>query len=161
MSFLYSQRGYVKVSDTFHPDEFYLATFSELRDLKHTIGRKIGSFKIVFNRKPQRYLRSGNRVSSFSDVGSLKNPTTFDALPLIRAYGTGSFTIGDISVAITSADTYTDIDCELQEAYKGSVNCNGNITLTDGVFPHFAPGVNNISMTGITSLEITPRWWRI
>jgi phage-related protein len=83
------------------------------------------------------------------------------ALPLIRAYGTGTFTINGITVQITSASSYTDIDCDLQECFKDTLatNCNGNVVLT--TFPELKPGENTISMSGITKLEITPRWWRL
>lgn len=161
LSFLHSQRGYSRLSDSFHPDEYYMATFKSIENLKHVINEKAGTFNIVFERKPQRYLKKGETTLTFTSSGSVKNPTLFEALPLIRAYGTGTFTINGVSVQITSASTYTDIDCELQEAYKGTTNCNGNIVLTNGVFPSLAPGVNNISKSGISRLEIKPRWWKI
>lgn len=160
-AFLTSQRGYKRLSDTFHPDEFYMATFKGISGQKHALHNAGGTFKIEFERKPQRYLKSGEKTSTFTGSGQIKNPTLYTALPLIRAYGTGTLTINGVSVQITSASTYTDIDCELQEAYKGSTNCNGNITLTDGVFPSLAPGLNSISMSGITRLEIKSRWWTI
>lgn len=160
-AYLTSQRGYKRLSDTFHPDEFYMATFKGLSGQKHTIFNQGGTFKIEFERKPQRYLKSGEKTSTFTGSGQIKNPTLYTALPLIRAYGTGTLTINDVSVQITSANSYTDIDCELQEAFKGSTNCNGNIVLTNGVFPSLAPGLNSISKSGITSIELTPRWWSI
>lgn len=160
-AFLHAQRGYQRLTDTFHPDEYYIATFRGIEDLKHTIMDKAGTFKIEFERKPQRYLKSGDKKTTFTASGAIKNPTLYTALPLIRAYGTGSFTINGVTVTINSANSYTDIDCELQEAYKGTTNCNGNIVLTNGVFPSLAPGVNSISKSGITSIELQPRWWTI
>jgi phage-related protein len=64
-------------------------------------------------------------------------------------------------VTISSADEYTDIDCEIMDAFKGSVNCNSNIQTTDNKFPVLRSGDNNITKTGITRLEITPRWWTV
>ena len=160
-AFLHSQRGYQKLSDSFHPDEYYMDTLTDSDGLQHNVYAKAGTSQLKYDTKPQRYLKKGDNTVKFTAAGSIKNPTLFEALPLIRAYGTGTFTISGVTIQITSASTYTDIDCELQEAFKGSTNCNGNIVLTNGVFPSFKAGVNDISMSGVTSLEIKPRWWKI
>ena len=62
---------------------------------------------------------------------------------------------------ITSASSYTDIDCDLQECYKDSLatNCNGNVVLTSGSFPKLNPGTNAVTLSGISKLVITPRYW--
>lgn len=160
VDYMLSQKGYQRLEDSFHPDEFYLATFKNIDSHKHALYNRGGTFKVVFERKPQRFLKSGERVIMFTTGGAIKNPTLYDALPLIRAYGTGTLMVGGTTVTITSANEYTDIDCELQEAFKGSTNCNGNITLNDGEFPKLVPGNNNVSMT-VSRLDIIPRWWTI
>ena len=106
-------------------------------------------------------VKNGNQLIAINSASSIFNQYEERALPLIRAYGTGSFTIGDVTVQITSANSYTDIDCETMEAYKDTMatNCNGNIVLTNGEFPYLDPGTNSISMSGITQLDIYPRWW--
>jgi phage-related protein len=106
-------------------------------------------------------LKSGELPVSFTAAGNLINKYLTEAKPLIRAYGTGTFSIGNRSVQITSADTYTDIDCDLMEAYKDTLatNCNNNIILTDGEFPSLMPGDNLITLSGLSGIEITPRWW--
>ena len=82
------------------------------------------------------------------------------ALPLIRVYGTGALAIGNVTITINSASGYTDIDCDLMDAFKGSTNCNGNITLTSGEFFYLDPGENGISFgSGITKVIVKPRWW--
>ncbi len=54
------------------------------------------------------------------------------------------------------------IDCDLQDAYSGTTNKNSDIILNGGEFPKLDPGENQISFSGgITSVEITPRWWTI
>ena len=125
------------------------------------VQNKMGSFDLVFDCDPRMFLKSGEETLSLTAGISLNNPTLFDALPLIRAYGTGTLTIGSCSVTISTANSYTDIDCEAQEAYKGSTNCNNNIILTNGEFPKLSAGINSISLTGLSRLEITPRWWTL
>ena len=159
-SYLGSLTGYKKLEDTYHPEVYRLALFTSGVKVKPTTRNLAGEFTLTFNCKPQRFLKSGERAITFTTNGAIRNPTLHGALPLIRAYGTGTLTIGGITITITSANGYTDIDCELQEAFKGSTNCNGNITLDDGEFPKLVSGSNNVNMT-VSRLDIIPRWWTI
>jgi phage-related protein len=93
--------------------------------------------------------------------GTINNPTLFDAQPLIRVYGTGSITVNGVTITISEADGYTDIDCELMECYKGNVLKNYAVSLDSTDFPVLSAGDNAISMSGVTSAIITPRWWTI
>ena len=61
---------------------------------------------------------------------------------------------------VTECDEYTDIDCELEDAYKDSVNKNGCLILSGGEFPVLQPGTNGIIFgAGISRIELIPRWW--
>ena len=116
-----------------------------------------GEFDLTFNCKPQRFLKSGEDAITFTSGGSVLNETMQTAKPLLRVYGTGTFSIGGATMTISSANVYTDIDCDLMNAFKGTTNCNGNIS---GTFAALAPGDNAITLgSGITKIEITPRWW--
>lgn len=149
-------RGYKVLQDTYDPEHFRLANFSSGLSVETTARNLAGKFTLTFDCKPQRYLIKGNQT--IEDVtGQLLNPTLYDALPIIRAYGTGSFSINGVSVTISTANVYTDIDCERMEAYKGTINCNANINAP--VFPKLAPGLNTITTN--MRLDITPRWWEL
>lgn len=90
---------------------------------------------------------------------TITNPTLFDSQPFLRVYGTGTLGINSQSVTITQADEYTDIDCEMMDCFKGTANKNPYVQFTDYNFPVLKPGVNYVSLSGITKVEITPRWW--
>ena len=156
-----SESGYNKLIDTYDPDHYRRARCTTAIDPEMTQLNRHGKFDLAFDCDPRRFLVSGDKVVTFSANGSIKNPTLYNALPFIRAYGTGYFEISGVRVTITSASTYTDIDCELQEAYKGSTNCNGNITLNNGEFPKLIPGINQVTISGLSRIELTPRWWTI
>ena len=157
-SFLLSQAGYQRLTDTFYPNEFYLATFKKFDDINQPyLNGDKGSCVLVFERKPQRYLKSGEKKLTFNAAGSLKNPTLFEALPFITVYGSGTLTINGISVVINTEYAHLDIDCELQEVLQTEGNLD--ITLTNGEFPSLIKGINNISFTGLSKVEITPRWY--
>lgn len=151
MSFLLTQKGYQRLSDSFHPDEYYMATFVGVENLTHTIAPKSGKFNLVFDRKPQRFLKSGDQKNAFKNSGIIKNPTLNDTRPLIRVYTTGTYAVGDNSFTITDmrGHSYIDIDCDMQEAYSGDDNCNDLITLTDGKFPKLASGNNEINVDDV------------
>lgn len=160
-AYLLSQRGYKRLMDSYAPDFYRLASYSNAIAPEMTPLNRWGKFDVTFDCDPRRFLVSGDKVVAFSANGSIKNPTLYNALPFIRAYGTGYFEISGVRVTITSASTYTDIDCELQEAYKGSTNCNGNITLNNGEFPKLIPGVNQVTISGLSRIELSSRWWTI
>ena len=160
-SYLLSRRGHFRLEDDYDADHYRRAYYKDSIEPETQILHRVGKFNIAFICDPRRFLKSGDNVNVLTSNGSLFNPTYYDAKPLIRAYGTGSFTVNDITVTITSANQYTDINCEIMDAYKGATNCNGNIRTTDNKFPEFRPGQNNITLNGVTRLEITPKWWTV
>ena len=160
--FISSLRGYKRLEDTYHPDEYRMAFFGDGVKVKTTAANLAGEFDISFYCKPQRWLKEGERAVKFTGDGAIKNPTYQTAKPLLRVYGTGTVKIGSITITISAADVYTDIDCETMDAYKGAVNCNANISTTNDEFPTLKSGTNNIVLAGgVTRVDITPRWWRV
>lgn len=158
--FMLSRVGYQRLSDSFYPDEFYLASFKQFDNVNQPYykGDK-GTCVLIFDRKPQRFLKSGENMITLNSAGGIKNPTRFNALPLIRVYGSGTLTVGDVSVVINTNYGYLDIDCDLQEVLQ--VGGNLDVTLTNGEFPYLTAGVNNISFTGLSRVEIIPRWYTL
>lgn len=157
-SFLLSQSGYCRLEDDRNMDEFRLARYTNGFSIDKW-DRRGGAFELVFDCDPRRFLKSGEQKITIESATTIKNPTMFKSKPLIRAYGTGSFALGDYTITISSADVYTDIDLETMNAYKNSTNCNANVSIPDNA--GLDGGSINIVMSGITKLEIVPRWWQI
>lgn len=160
-NFLLSQSGYKRLEDTYHPDEYRLARWAGEFTAETLDALIAGKFDMTFDCYPQRFLKEGEKQIELLANGSINNPYLQTALPLIRAYGTGSFSINGIAVSISSALTYTDIDCDLQECYKDSLSTNRNayVTLTNGEFPKLSPGTNSVVLSGISKIIVTPRFW--
>lgn len=159
--FLMSNIGYCRLEDNINPDEYRMGRVASSLELDVKGIARAGEFKLTFDCKPQRYLKSGEVPVVFTSSGSIKNPTNQVALPLIRIYGTGTLGVGSTSITVTSVDEYVDIDCEIMDAFKGAVNCNANIVVANHKFPKLE-GETGISISGgITRVEITPRWWRL
>ena len=163
LNFAGSQVGYQRLEDTYHPYEYRMARFqSKLSIDSAGYMNRSGQFTLEFDCKPQRFLKSGEAPIDFTANGILYNRTQFDAKPLLRVYGTGAGTvgIGSQTITISSISTYVDIDCEIMDAYKGAVNCNGNVSFTNDIV--LKPGNNNIAKSGnISKVTIIPRWWII
>lgn len=95
------------------------------------------------------------------------NPTNFDSLPLIKVKGTGTLVVGSTSAVITGTATQVIyIDCQAMEAYQYSggviISANNLVSFSTLDFPELSTGNNTITVgTGLSEVEITPRWWRV
>ena len=78
---------------------------------KLTAYHREGEIDLTFSCMPQMYLKSGEQQKTFTQGGSINNPTLYVARPLLRVYGIGRFAINDDIVNITYAEVFTDIDC--------------------------------------------------
>lgn len=155
-----SRKGYKRLADTYHPDEYRLAIYKSGLEVEPKLINRAGKFNLVFDCKPQRFMLSGDLLRTYTSSGQITNPTRFDAKPLITVTGTGTLTIGGVAITITASPT--TIDCETMEAYNGLTSRNGSITLSPNRFPVLSPGVNPFTITsGITRLDVIARWWRI
>ena len=160
LNFLLADPGYHRLEDSYHPEYFRIGVFAADVNPQPGALNHSGTFDLTFNCKPQKFLKQGERIITLTESGSVYNPTLFTAQPLIRVYGTGEVTIGQNSFQLTENNEFCDIDCDLQDAYHGPENRNGTLVLTVGDFPVLKPGENIVVLgTGITKVEITPRWW--
>lgn len=153
--------GYQRLEDSYEPDVYRMAYYAGGQDIESILNR-FGRATIEFVCKPQRFLKSGEAPKTFTEAGTLTNITRMDALPIITVYGTGagSVTVNDTTVEISDIDSYIVLDCELMDAYKGTVNKNPYVSAVD--FPVLKAGNNTLSFDGgVTSIEVVPRWWVI
>lgn len=124
---------------------------------------KDGHFDLAFDCKPQRYLISGETVVTKTASGSISNPTAYASQPLLRIYGNGTITVNGVGITLTNnSSNYTDVDCEMMDCYYGSTSRNQYVSFSTNSFPTLKPGSNTITFgTGISKIEITPRWWEL
>ena len=157
---LYAPTGYKRLEDSYEPDVFRLAYFSGPQDIENILN-SLGRATIEFSCKPQRFLKGGDQPVTVQSGTVLYNNTAFEALPLIRITGSGAgrLQVGEYVVEIKSLSSAITLDCELQDAYNGTVNLNNTISAPE--FPMLIGGDNEISFTGNWNVEITPRWWTI
>ena len=168
-AWLHSAPGYARLEDTYEPDIYRMAFYVTGQDIENAI-TEYGRETIRFNCRPERFLKSGETPVTLSTSNvQMQNPTQYASRPLIRINGSGSGTLTiagtkTYSVSITGISSYMYLDCDEQNAYKtAGTNLNNKVTITNGVdFPRLNAGANTITWTGgITSVVITPRWFKI
>ena len=114
---LKSRVSYVRLTDTYHTDEFRLAFYQAGLEVEpHTLNRS-GDFTMIFNCKPQRFLTAGETPQLFSANGTITNPTPFESKPLIKVTGDGTVSIDPYRFTVTDNPGEIYIDSEIGEAY--------------------------------------------
>lgn len=156
VSFLGSMRGYKRLEDDYNPDYYRMAVYESGFEFSTTPWNLGAKFDLVFNCKPQKFLKVGENEIDIVTSGVVFNPTRFNSKPLIVVNGTGTFTVGDYSFTIDADCPMSTVylDCDLMDAFNGTTNLNNYVS---GEFPELVPGENIIS----NSMTITPRWWTI
>lgn len=101
---LASQKGYQRLSDTFHPSEFRLATFIDGLEIKPIKYNTASEFEITFNCKPQRYLVSGEGEIIVDDGDTLTNPTPYEAEPLLSVMGYGAISFNGYDIVLNNEE---------------------------------------------------------
>lgn len=167
-NFLNSINGYAVLRDTYHTDEFRLAAYASEFEPEVVTKNDAGSFDIVFNCKPQRFLDSGTVQTTYTaNSFSINNRTLFTARPKIEVVIDNSADYGQIvinreTIRIYAVDTTIIIDSEMQDCYYDATSYNQFVAFYSNNFPVLKPGINNFSKSAnITSLKITPNWWRL
>lgn len=166
---LASRYAYKRLTDTYHPDEFRLGLYKAGLEVETVAYNTAGEFGIEFECKPQRWLVSGETAQTFTNSGSITNPTLFPSSPLLVVTGSGTLTLGSQVLTIASGSSSSQviyIDCESQEAWEivgsGKISRNDYIQNAGESFPVLSSGNNVVTLgSGISQVVITPRWWRI
>ena len=156
--------GYHRLTDTYEPNAIRVATYMYDTEVVNSWNR-YGQSTLIFSCRPERFTADAfTAVTKTTATSYVTNPTNFYAKPFIKVYGSGNgvLTVNGYRITITGMTDYLHIDCESQNCFRQvAENRNSLITLASG-FPILKPGSNTITRSGgITSFEITPRWWRL
>lgn len=85
-----SQKGYQRLTDTFHPDEYRMAAYIDGLKIKPIEYNTAATFDIKFDCKPQRFLMSGETPITVSSGDTILNPTHFESKPMLEVEGYGA-----------------------------------------------------------------------
>lgn len=162
-AWLFTKDGYQELQDGWETDVFRLAYLTEPLEIE-SIMNKVGHVLISFSCVPKRFLVSGQTAITKTATGTITNPTVFTAKPLLKVTNSGvingTLACGGNTLGISANVTQMYIDCETCQAYSidGTAFYNNMVI---GQFPVIPSGTQTFSITGgISSVEITPRWYR-
>lgn len=163
-----SQKGYQRLEDTYHPDEFRQALFVSGVETKPIGFGQAGEFELVFNCKPQRFLKSGETAVAISSGGSITNPTLLDSSPLLAVKGYGiidlngyeleiyNATLGDVEVSQAMQETKvgTDANRAVRVYFINTDLLNAGDTIhISGITETLVENVGNYSDMSVTFLD--------
>ena len=98
-----SKKGYQRLTDTFHTDEYRMAAYISGLEIKPIKYNTASTFDIVFDCKPQRFLTSGETAVTVANNGTLTNPTLFESSPMLEVTGYGDVNIGDNEITLVNS----------------------------------------------------------
>lgn len=98
---LSSKVGYQRLEDDYNGEEYRLAVYKSGLDVNPTMLRA-GQFDIVFDCKPQRFLKIGEIEMPVSSGGIITNPTLFESHPLLKTEGYGNININGEPIIVNS-----------------------------------------------------------
>ena len=98
-NFLCSKVGYVRLEDDYNTGEYRMAIYKSGLEVTHDM-LIAGEFDIVFECKPQRYLKSGETAISVTSGNTITNPTRFDAKPLLDVEGYGNIVFNGFNIEL-------------------------------------------------------------
>ena len=103
---LASRVGYKRLEDEYNPDEYRMAIYKSGLEVSPVQYSRAGQFDIVFDCKPQRFLKSGETATSKARNSTITNPTLFDSHPLLQFNSNGSdgtISLGTQTITVKSA----------------------------------------------------------
>ena len=155
--------GYQRLEDSIHEEEFYEARYVGGLEPTLTPERTMAKFAIEFSRRPQRFLKSGEKEIEFTGSRKFQNPSAMNAKPLIKVYGNGTLSINGKTITVSShSRPYVCIDAEMMDCYYGAINLNSYVEFQGDTFPEIPAGESTISTSGsISKVIVTPRWWTV
>lgn len=166
---LAAAKGYQRLEDDMNPEEYRMAVFSKGLDAP-TLNQQTATFKVEFNCKPQRYLKSGETAISVTSGQTIANPTLFDAHPLLQVWGYGDIGINDDTITIddvvigetilqnSARNTASHVNTKLWQVYLNTEKLRtGDTIKVSGVKSEF--GVNSYILAAeynILTGDVTP-----
>lgn len=116
-----------------------------------TIADQLYTFPIIFELQPIGHSIKEKEIVLDQPSKIIITESTYKIKPYLKINGSGNITltINNKSIILTNIIDYIEIDCECEEVYKDSENCNNKANCNE--FPILIPGENNIDFIGDVS----------
>lgn len=93
--------GYNRLTDDFNDNEYRMAVLKGGVGVTN-INPQAGTFDVLFDCKPQRFLTSGETATAVTSGGTVTNPTLYPASPQLQVWGYGDITINGETLSISN-----------------------------------------------------------
>lgn len=124
-NWLASKVGYKTLSDEINTGEFRKAVFLDGMEVP-TLNKKTGTFDVLFDCKPQRFLDSGETPVALTSGDTITNPTLFDASPLLQVWGYGDINLNNETVIVNDVPIGRVILANAEQTDGGRTYYTGN-----------------------------------
>lgn len=161
-NWLLGNDSYQRLEDSYFPAFYRMAYYTGGTEFI-SILNEYGQGTLTFNCAPERYYKYGETPIQCELHQYLTNPSSFPAKPFIFINGTGSdgtLFFDEKPFQIKAVPAYLAIDAKLHTAYTGNGSYNYNI-VGDYEDLTLGPETRISWYGGISSVQITPRWWTI
>lgn len=145
-----SQRGYQRLTDTFHPDEYRMAAYIGGLEIKPIKYNTASQFSIVFECKPQRFLTSGETAVTMTSGDTITNPTFFESSPMLEVTGYGNIGINDESIVLADVPLGEIKIGEAVPASQMTLDMT-NVLTGDTIYQRVDGGVYEVTMHCVSS----------
>ena len=138
-------------------DKFYNVLIKSKIDLEQ-VYQVCNEFSIEFQVQPFAYSVCEKEQKLLSSTEITILDSTYYIKPYIKVIGNGdiSLSINDKTMVLKNIEDYIELDCELEEAFKGNINCNNKVYSED--FLYLEPEKNLIDWLGdVSSVELKYR----
>ena len=146
--------GYHKLEDSYHPDEFRMASFSYgISPSRIGAFLRHGEFPLTFNCKPQRFLKSGETPIQIMPVHVVGTELSSQVVPVL---GDLTFTVRCATSDTLSIDV-TTYDENIDEIETTTYSCENGDEIThsfDNVDKYWVISITGQSSISTTSLRI-------
>lgn len=126
---------YCVLEDSMFPDIYFVAKVNPIDEYNVTINDNKLRFVLTFNRKPQKFLKSGNEpVEITKNNPQLVNPTRYNSSPLIEFHGTGYVIVNGNAIRVSEGDLGNVKLCDKRYASYNDSNNDRVREYTNGLF---------------------------
>lgn len=153
--------GYNRLTDDFNDNEYRMAVLKGGVGVTN-INPQAGTFDVVFDCKPQRFLTSGETAQAVTSGDSINNPTLYPAKPQLQVWGYGDIDIDGQPLSINSSPLgvivllpRTDTGAINYQDYDTSLVNNGD-TIVMGDINYMSTNWLSKTIASIDSVTATP-----
>lgn len=159
VSWLTSSKGYCRLEDSYYPEIYRMALYKKSGSISNIMNHG-GRLTVEFECKPQKFLKTGELTTTFTQSGTITNPTNQPAKPLLKISGRGNGVINInghvvnldlLESAISEGSTISKVNVDsatFMEAIGSSTDNNFTFTCTD------LDVSSSIDATGITGATV-------